>query len=224
MKSLNEILFDEQTYTTVVMTILISKYGTEFLEWDPVTVGLSIKDDFGKVPPRYLMDKIQAGSALLTSDLYFKSLETFSALNDVLNLSLFDASTFVPASLDDCLWGCTEAKLMLGEDYTNDYSHDIAGYVGLLLAEEGIYTAPSVLAFAEYPNEESLTDQNDVFQDEVMYKAFWEGQHETRQQLDKDMQLKLITLFTQLKELPVKDIDKEFVEGFLTRLQQSIND
>lgn len=202
----------------------MSDYGTEFIEWDPITIGLTLKDRFGEVPPRYLMDRIQAGSAIMTSDLYFKSLETFNNINDVLNLGLMDAGTFIPATLDDILWGVTESKLMLGDMFTGDFSHDIAGFTGYLLGREGIYTPPSTLSFAEYAQEDAVDDQQDLFGDDVLYKEFWNRQHDTRKQLEVDAQKKLRELFRQLKELPVKDIDKDFVDSFLQRIDTNITE
>jgi hypothetical protein len=215
MRSVKEILQDDKTFTTVILTILMDKYGTDFLYWDPVTVGLEIKSDFGFIPDRPLLDKIQAGTSILINDLFFKSLETFNTICNVLNIGVFSSELFMPATLDDCMWGCTEAKLMLGEDYTNKFSHDIAGYIGLLLSNEGIYTPPQIVNFAEYPTADNVEDI--AFTDEVMYKVFWDRQNEAKEEADRILKNRLVTLLKQLEELPV-EVDKENVTKLISRL------
>jgi hypothetical protein len=215
-RTLTEILQDEQTFTTVILTVLIDKYGTDMLYWDPVTVGLEIKRDFGFTPDRPLMDKIQAGSLVLINDLFFKSLETFNNLCNVLNIGVFSTDLFIPASLDDCMWGCTEVKLMLGDDYKAEFSHDISNYVGVLLSNEGIYTPPEILKFSEYTTEMQFSDDI-LAEDEVMYKVFWDRQKEAKKEAEDLLKNRLLALMRQLEELPI-EIEKANVQKMIERL------
>jgi len=217
---LAEILNDRNTFTTTAMMILLDEYGTDFLYWDPVTVGLEIKRDFGVVPERYLMDKLQAGTVLLINDLFFKSFETFNTICNVLNIGVFDSDLLIPATLDDIMWSCTEARLVLGEDYTGEFSHDIARYAGKLLSVEGIHTPPAILSFAEYPEQELSSLADLKMEDEIMFKVFWDRQAEAKDESEKLLNQRMITLLEQLEAIP-SGPDRKNLRNMIEKLKRA---
>jgi len=222
MKSIQDWLLDDLTYTTPVMAIMTDKFGTEFVEWDPLTVNMEIKSAFGIEPSEILQDKIQAASGLLTTNLFYLSLEAFSAICNTLNLGVTASEIFLPADLEDSLWGITEAKLLSGPEMETDFSHNIARYVGFLLSEAGFRKPPTILAFAEYNEaEEQRTREAFLPEDEVLFKTFWENQKQERDGLEEINKLKLHTLFRQLDEIPVP-YDKEFVKKGLGAIEKHV--
>ena len=211
MKTASQWLEDDNTYTTCVMAILLDKYSMDFVEWDPVTVEMQLKDDFKVVPDSQLMDKIGAGSSLLTSNLFFKSLEAFNAICNVLNLGITTSETFLPADLDDIHWGLLEARLLLGDVYTEEsFSHDIANYCGQLLESRGIYEPPQILQFSEYP-EDVVRNLSDIVAgseegfDLPFYNAHLESMEEERTSMTALANSKLDELVDQLSQLPIED-------------------
>ena len=215
MKTIREWLEDPSLFATSAMSILMDSWGTEFIEWDPITVGLELKADFGVDATDGLQDKIQACCALFTSNLFFVSLETFNMTCDSLNFGAVTSELFVPADLDDILWGVTEARLLLGDDFDEDeFSHDIKSYTGLLLSQNGIKRPPSALRFAEFDAEE-MAREDDSFDDEVLHRAFWDAQENDKATLEADNKQQIMLLMRQLAQVPLRSGDVDFIRNRL---------
>jgi len=204
MKTLGEWLEDPSLFATSAIVILTDRWGVEFMEWDPITVGLEIQNEFGVEPSSELQDKIQSACSLFTSNLFFVSIEAFNATCNALNFGDVASELFVPADLDDVLWGVTEARILLGDDFEEDeFSHDVKRYIGLLMAKAGYKRPPSVLAFAEYDEEEDL-NLTESFDDEILHQVYWESQDQDKQRLEGDNNLQIMLLFRQISQIPVK--------------------
>lgn len=216
--TIRKILEDKNTFATVLLTVLVDQYSTEFIEWDPTALALQLKDDFGVELSGMNNDRIQAACSLLTSDMFFEDPGTFISLCNAFSFDQVGGDEFIPADLDNCAWGCIEAKLMLGKDYSSKkFSSDIALYVGALLDQEGIYNPPTMLDFAIFPDSADQTATDRVASDPILYRVFWERQQETKNEIEAIIQSRLSILFTQLKNLPA-DIDKGYIEEVLVKL------
>jgi hypothetical protein len=220
MREAGEILQAPDTFATSALLILLDKYGMEVMEWDPVTLSLEIKSGFGFEPSHDLLDRINAASVLYTSNLFQLSLETFNAVCNSLNFGSVTSETFLPADLDDVLWGVTEARILLGDTFEETpFSHNIARYVGMLLSEDGIHEAPSVLAFAEYPEEQSMTDEG-LEDDPEAFEMYWQDQKAENENLERLNNVKIFALFRQVEELPLKRGSTDFVREAFRNLQE----
>lgn len=62
---------------TVLNAMLISKYGEEALDWDPLTIRLEIQEDFKVSPADEVMNKICAMQIVMTSADFFERIDTF---------------------------------------------------------------------------------------------------------------------------------------------------
>ncbi len=62
---------------TVLNAMLISKYGEEALDWDPITIRLEIQDDFHVTPANEVMNKICAMQVVMSSSDFFERIDTF---------------------------------------------------------------------------------------------------------------------------------------------------
>lgn len=220
MKTPTDWLRDPSLYATSAVVLLADRWGAEFFEWDPATVSMEIRSDFGFEPDSTLMDKIQAASSLFTSNLFFVSLETFSAICNVLNFGAFHASSMTPADLDDVLWGVSEAAILMGDDTKDEkFSHNIARYVGVLLQEAGIKQPPTLLKFAEFGDYPHSPD--DVMEyDAEFNKAMYDDQQEIRNTLEATNNTKIMLLFRQLQMLPLEHGDTGFIRQAFQRLGQ----
>lgn len=221
MRDAAEILQEPGTYATSALLILLDKFDMSIMEWDPVTLSMEIVANFGFEPSQGLLDRVNAASSLYTSNLFQLSLETFSAVCNSLNFGTVTSELFLPADLDDVLWGVTEAQVLMGEETdSTPFSHNIARYVGTLLIDEGVRRPPSILDFAEYPEEErdELTGLED---DPDAFELYWQSQDEERNSLERINHAKLIALFQQIAELPLKRGSTEAIRQTLSTLQPS---
>ena len=66
----------EATATTL-NAMLISKYGEEALDWDPITIRMEIQEDFGVPPASECMDKICAMQVVMGSGAFFERVDAF---------------------------------------------------------------------------------------------------------------------------------------------------
>lgn len=146
-------LLSNEAYGTTMLVILFDTFGSEFLSWETETIEMEIKRVFGALPSDDSLDRLYAAISMLTTNLFFISLEGFNTSCLTLNFKRIYSDTFIPANLEDIMWGITEAKLILGADADNDknneFSRDIRLYVGKVLEDAGILDPPTLLDFAE---------------------------------------------------------------------------
>jgi hypothetical protein len=204
MKSKSDILKDPEVFSTSALAILFDEFGTECTEWDPDSLGMEILDAFNVDASDELLDRLIAGMALLTSNSFFVDVNAFTAICNSLNRGVVMSDSWVPADLDDVLWGVTEALFLLGDDYNvEDYSHNVKRYVGVLLQQKGIKKIPSVLSFAEI--DEDAVDVYDSYGgDEIMEQAFWDAQQEEKDNLESDNVALINQYMDQLRTLPIR--------------------
>ena len=216
-----EILSDSSLYTTSILALLADRFGTEFFEWDPLTVDMELQVEAGIQPSPALLDKIQAGVSLFSTNLFFVSLETFGITCNTLNFGVTSSNIMVPADLDDVLWGVTEASILLGpEMYSKDeFSHNVAKYVGMLLSQDGIIKPPRMLDFAEIDKDLNIRADAAFDDDDTMREAYWRNQEMDNKMLDKVNYAKIMSLMTQLTKLPLEHGNPEFVTSTLQRLK-----
>lgn len=62
---------------TVLNAMLISKYGEEALDWDPLTIRMEIQDDFHVEPAAEVMNKICAMQIVMASSDFFERIDAF---------------------------------------------------------------------------------------------------------------------------------------------------
>lgn len=211
-------------YATSAAVLMTSEHGAEWLNWDPTTINLEFSRSFVEVTP-ILSNKLNAVATLLASDLFHGSVETFCAICNAFNSSALDGAQFIPADMDDVLWGATEASLLEGVTYRDrDFSHGIELYTGVLLSEKGIYTPPSILSWAKYPTETTNNVSTAFSGSDVEYAAF----RATQEQIKKDLEIaclgKTQSLFLQLKTLPIKKMDTTYLNNIVNKLEVLIKE
>ena len=71
---------------TVLNAMLLTKYGEEALDWDPLTIQMEIKDDFSVAPAAEVMDKICAMQIVIGSGDFFNRVDAFrNVVNTIAN-------------------------------------------------------------------------------------------------------------------------------------------
>jgi hypothetical protein len=203
MKSKADILKDPEVFATSALSIMFDEFGAECTDWDPDSLGMEIRNAFNVDASDELLDRLIAGMALLTSNSFFVDVTAFTATCNSLNRGVVMTDSWVPADLDDVLWGVTEARFLLGEDYDEEgYSHSVKRYVGVLLKQEGIKKIPSVLAFAEI--DDDMLEVYDAYEgDAIMEQTFWDSQQKERDTLESDNIALMENYMDQIRTLPL---------------------
>lgn len=206
-----KVLADENSFATTLTVLLVDTYGTEYTEWDPATVGTSVKQDFGVAITEGIADRIQAGATLLTTDLFFRQLEAYIPTCNALFMLPVLPDTFLPAPLEACAWGCVEARFLLGDLYEASFSGHIPEYVGKLLDNHGIWFAPEMLAFAEYPSEGRIDDPLPGPED--LQAIQLQLQSEKKTALEQEARERFQVLVGQLQALPLQNASAEVLKA-----------
>lgn len=86
---------------TVLNAMVLSKYGEEALDWDPVTIQMEIQDDFGTSPASEVMDKICAMQIVMGTGDFFGRVDAFrNIVNTIANGQPF-FQTFTPLQAEE---------------------------------------------------------------------------------------------------------------------------
>ena len=212
-----DLLQSPDIFTTVALAIMFDKYGSDFIEWDPLTVNIRLRDDFSFTPTQLLKDRIQAGCTILGTDMFYKSMNVFSVVSGIVGRGGYSTSVIIPPDTDEIAWTCFEARL-LDEDFDPSlFIPEISRYVGFMLDREGIRTPPQILSFAIYPTEE------EPGMGELGDDAGWMELYAMEQANKKDSilgGLKKVTLelLGQLEILEETGVDK----GIVTRMRETM--
>lgn len=209
-----EILNRKDIFTTTAMALMYDRYGGEFMEWDPLTLNIMIKDDFNIIPRQVLKDRIQAGASLITTDMFYREFSVFSVTCNVMAGTGYSTEMIIPPGTDEVAWGCLEARL-LDDSFSPDAFHpDIARYTGVILKEEGIFIPPSILSFADYPDYGGL----DFPEDEQFQALIMDTQEKKKKDFISALQRRLASLFRQLREIESEGMNNAFIDNALEKL------
>lgn len=123
-----------ETMATVVHAIVRDKYGDEAYGWDPLTVAMEIKADFGVDPCPEFMDRWGAIQTLMSGDSFFTRIDAFLAVcNSFSDGDPFFAD-FNPVTLEEAAWGVLEAGM--NRDML-PFSPTIRSYVRIVAESNG---------------------------------------------------------------------------------------
>lgn len=86
---------------TVLNAMVLSRYGEEALDWDPLTIQMEIQDDFGVSPASAAMDKICAMQIVMGTGDFFGRVDAFrNVTNTIANGQPF-FQTFTPLQAEE---------------------------------------------------------------------------------------------------------------------------
>jgi hypothetical protein len=203
-----------ELFGSSTLALITDIFGTECYTWEPETLEIELKDLGISYLDPAMMDRLQAAITLLTSDVAHWDVVAFSNIASALNFDMIDGTSFIPAELDDILWGCAEMKMIEGlEDFKQPFSPEIQEFVKQILMKHGLNEVPEVLNFVTLDKE--YTDRSDanLSGDADMFKAYWSTQNDFKKQMTDFLEERYDQLLKQLRELPIEDMDPEFVEA-----------
>lgn len=222
--TIRDALQDKGTFGTTMLVALIDAYGTECIQWDPETVRAQLESDYQIELKASSMDRIMASMGVLASDMFHVSLEAFNNTCEAFNFGPVDGDRFIPCELDDIMWGCTEARLLLGsKEYDEaDWSHDVRRYVAAQLSTEGVTKAPDILFFAEFDADELDNKDSLLATDGLMASAYHGRQQTVLGDLNREAIANLQALLQQIASLKLTHGTTEQVQVLLDDIKNKI--
>jgi len=141
MKDVHKLLEDDLAYASTLNVICIKLFGQAYFNWEPEI----IEEELRKITThisRINLDKIQAISALVTTEQYYTFWETFENISNVLNMNDPQFETATPLSSVEICWSLVEANL---NDQEGDiFSNEVLAYINKIFELEGLLEAPTV--------------------------------------------------------------------------------
>ena len=202
---------NENSFATTLLTLFIDTYGTEALDWDPLTIQSEIEQDFAAKLPRAVFDRLMAAIAVLSTDSFFRSLPDFINLCNVINGDSFDPTVFDPADAGECAWAMTEALLISPPDDEEEepFSQDIVDYLGEVIKSEGILTPPDILKVSLRKDARELIEKvkYDFSDDPEMFNAIFDTEKSKTDDINNLVKSRLVELVGQLEAIPLNNGD-----------------
>jgi hypothetical protein len=217
------ILTNERMLATPLMVLCVDRFGTEFFDWEPMTFEIESRAQFGIELPDGNRDKIWALVSSLTSDAFYKSLETFIPTCNALNGSIANFDDYDPVTSEEAAWGITE--VILNDPPTEEldklFSHEIRYYVGLTLKSEGVTAPPRVLApFAEYDEDPEEQAGAIIGPDEGFLAMHARRQKEESAGITDYVRSRMALLMSQLQALPLRSGNVRAVPSLMREAQR----
>jgi hypothetical protein len=204
------LLVDPDTYATTMFVIAVDTFGPECLydaedpergPWHPATFKSMLEEHFGVTVPKGNLDRLLAAITIVTTDIFFHSVDRFIVLANVLAGDTFDPMTFEIADTAECAWAITEALILDPPDEeTEVFADDIRHYIGFILDQEGYIEAPDVLKIALNANKKDSVRYG-FSDDPEMFQAIYDVQKGKTEDIVHVIRDGLLALRQQLQAL-----------------------
>lgn len=209
------LLTEPDTFATVLLTIAVDVFGTDCLHdpddpgrgpWHPATFRSMLTEHFGVAIPNLSIDKLMAAVTIVTTDMFFKNVDRFIALANVLAGSEFSPEQFDKADTAECAWAITEALILDPPDSDDHepFCDDIRRYLGAVLRDEGYISPPDVLKIAIEGDFSDRVRYN-FSDDPVMFSGIYKAQQDKTKEIEGVIHDSLILLAEQLQSLRLQN-------------------
>lgn len=129
-----EALESPETLATVLYFIVKETFGDDAFFWDPTTLYLELRDEFGAEPATEVMDRLSAVQVLVTGDVFFQDPSAFINMVNTFADGSPSFSVFNPAESEEIAWTIVEAALI--RDIL-PFGYNIKQYVKKMLELDG---------------------------------------------------------------------------------------
>lgn len=226
---IKEMVLGEGTYGTVLYVWYVDRWGHErddegrmaCLYWTPETIKMEIEETVGVVMPKANFDKLMAVICIITTDLFYRDVQRFIELSNILSGDDFQPDEFDPADSVECAWAIIEALLNDPPDAgeTGPFSDEVRRYLGIVLRNEGIVDAPDILKLALFDDHDPA-GPTDYADDPVMFSAMYDVQQGKTEEILTVLRDGMTELLAQLEALPVENGS---VQELKSKLHKAIN-
>ena len=185
-------------FATSLVAGLLKCYGTEALDWDPLTIQMELQSDFDVEINSKTFDKISALVNAITTETVYEDVAVFDETISALAGFGLNTQRDIPSVIDTA-WAVAEIRLCdpvpVGRNPNNPWSSNIRKYVRVVLNDEGLTIPPEILGFAPLTNvpdvRSSVSSYNDALQNAQLMAA----------EVDKKIEDIAITMLGQLQYL-----------------------
>lgn len=168
--TVRSLLLEERYPATVLYTLCLKTFGSEFHEWEPETIWMELQDEFKVDPVDSNKDKIISAVTLVTSNSFYEDFRVFEAVCKGLNGESGDLEWLTPLTPEEVTWAVVESRIL--DSTPEDFSLEVATYTAETLRLGGIYHCPKPLTFcqlsAKYPMDKYIPlefrDRVELFQ------------------------------------------------------------
>lgn len=200
VKQFRAAITNDQTHAVVLLEMLNYMYGEEsqWLDFDPVTIYMDLKEIIGAEPVQTIMDRIGALQVVMVHNKVFTDPSVFVAVSE----TIADGGTlfgFVQDhTVEECGWTIVELAMMRDLPV---FGYHVKQYILNLLEADGYTTIPEIFQIvldddSEEDNELLLTSANEIHKDGNIVNAM---------ALESFIQENMIEVTAQIENIPVLD-------------------
>jgi len=205
-------LGSDESYSTVLLLLVMDTYGEEALEWSPTTIRMQLEEDFSVTLPESNLDKIMAAINIVTTNYFYQDLGKFITFCNIFSGDSAEHKEFDLADTSELIWGISEAFLLWPPEeedapYDTRFSAEIIEYIRRILIEEGFIKAPDVLNVSGLDETSFIRDT--WSDDPEMYQAIYELQQQKMDDMKMFLYDNFRDLHEQLRILPIEEGDKK---------------
>lgn len=136
--------FEEDSYASVLVGIILQDFGTDAFEWDPETLRMEIEEKYGLKSLHHVPEnRLQAGIMSLTSNMWTQDVYQFNLVCNAFGDGEVPHQVYEPCGPDEIAWTLVEYSLMnppaRGETpIDQQFSEPVRTYMAKILEHHGI--------------------------------------------------------------------------------------
>ena len=163
-------LADESLHALTLLKAVLTKYGAECADWDPVVIKKTLYDDFQAA--RVNVDKVLAGLSVLQHDKFWNDWQTFHFIAQAFNNTHPTGDTVQKLSVAQMMVAVDTADMirqsLQSVSYVPVFSGEVAKFIAAQALDEGIWYLPEPLEFANCYSSKTVIHCNDCFNEEYL--------------------------------------------------------
>lgn len=132
--SWQEMWQNPEAEATTLNAMILSKFGEEALDWDPITIQMEIQEEYGVRPAEEVMNKISAMQVVMLSADFFQNVGAFQAVCNAISGGDPFFQVFTPLQAEEMAWGI--ATVGLNRDLL-PFSDSIRTFVKISMSRDG---------------------------------------------------------------------------------------
>lgn len=179
---------------------LISVFGLQALDWDPLVVRDSFQDYFNVTLTQRAFNKLQAGLTMIGTNAFQSTIQGFLMCTAACANKPISQNQIPYVSLKDVCWAFYLYQQLLGQKL-QDVDASIDLYVQQLLRLQGITRLPQFMSFIELDASKLQKAQKELASDSTLFQAYNIRQQNTVIQLQMYVQSLKAQQIAQLQQL-----------------------
>jgi hypothetical protein len=160
----SEVLKDEKAPAVALLHVVLKRYGTECMDWQPEFLRDEVNNDFDVQLSDLQSDKLQAGLTILQTDLYESQWEVFKTVTHLLNSTPDTFEDNTPLEAEEVASALAHYRLLVGTEGTPPFSDEVKAGLGVVFYNYGLSEPPSIFPSALMPDNAVKSDPREKSQ------------------------------------------------------------